>query len=1054
MSEPVRVLGLAVESAGAIGPTKAIQEALNHVGGAAALAQSALGIFGSKGAESITKLAGTTPLIGLQTHAMAASGHAAYDAATAQREAAAAAEVSARAAATSAASWAALAIAGAALVAVLHKVVEESIEAQNADSLLAASLRASGATSGRTAQQIDELANSIEDLSTFSDEAAKRAAAMLFVFDKVRGDTFDRTLLAATDLAAFMGSDLPSAAQMLGRALQDPEHGLMMLQRQLRLFSEEEEKSIKQMAQMGNIAGAQARILAELESKVKGTASTMQNNLGGSLKHLTNEFGNLFEVTQERSGFIIRAINGIANAISRIPKGSFGDIARGYVIGGPAFGQAVGRAGAAAISPPAAQPDQAFAEAQRRVHAASVANFAALEDERRAREALNKTVREATVGEEGELAKLRALNAAYGQSEVQLAIIGVRQDARIKTLQAEASGALPQVIARQVQLIALMADEQIRAIKLAEAARQLAIARQHENDVIEVRLQLFADIKRAQEAAGVQGQGVWQTAKDAIAGFQGNPVDTIRRSMLEAKKVAVDTAMGMGKEMSAAIWDERIWQYDAAKAGHDLSEALNESIQAGMAKVEIPLDPALMEAERKAQEFGERLTNAFQTMFSNIAARGKASLGDLFNLGASLAPGPIGGFFAIGAVIADSIAGDNKRMQEEVAHFNEARQQWIDALRQFVDDFSDPLDDFNARAREAAERRAELLASENTRYGDGGKGLTYTADQAQAAHQERLAAVNEEYRRAIEYLERMRERMREAFSSDLRIDTLRAQGHDYEADILALQNEFAAKIAEAGRLGLGQEGYDAVNEWFDAMVKSINAAHALAEAEKALAIQRQTDSLQAQVYRLQGNEAAALHIERQLQLEQASNDAQRALLELIFGLQDSARAAEEAAAAQQAHNAAMVQAAALSTTLAEQLATEEGRTDDAARIALDEWYNNLLKQIDLTTAAGQAQLAQLNALYNIKAGKIGAPTDGGAGASGGGAGERSINAFDNIGAEKGDILVDLTRSHLSVHRTTNMILWMIERNTRGGGNTLDQLNSDLRGQNHSRDVDN
>src|SRR3990172_2956495 len=118
---------------------------------------------------------------------------------------------------------------------------------------------------------------------------------MLLRFDHIGKDIFPQALTAAADLATAMGTDLPSSAQALGRALDNPAEGIGRLNTQLKLFSKEEMTAIQKMAELGDVAGAQQMILDRLNEKVGGLAESMGTTLAGRIDILKNKISDMAE---------------------------------------------------------------------------------------------------------------------------------------------------------------------------------------------------------------------------------------------------------------------------------------------------------------------------------------------------------------------------------------------------------------------------------------------------------------------------------------------------------------------------------------------------------------------------------------------------------------------------------------------------------------------------------------------------------------------------------------------------------------------------------------
>lgn len=200
--------------------------------------------------------------------------------------------------------------------ALLTNLVANISEAESATAQLDVAFKNTGATLGKTRQQLDDLAVSMQKTTTFSDDLVKQGEAILLTFDKVRGDAFERTARVAADLAERTGGDLVSSMQQLGRALNDPLQGLTLLRRSGIQFSDTQKDLVKDFVKTGEAAKAQDVILTELERRYKGSAEAARNTLGGSLKGLKNAFGDLFEGTTQGTGAATDAINSLAASLA------------------------------------------------------------------------------------------------------------------------------------------------------------------------------------------------------------------------------------------------------------------------------------------------------------------------------------------------------------------------------------------------------------------------------------------------------------------------------------------------------------------------------------------------------------------------------------------------------------------------------------------------------------------------------------------------------------------------------------------------------------------
>ncbi len=155
-------------------------------------------------------------------------------------------------------------------------------------------IKATGRTAEITASQVDELSQAISRQTTYDDEAVKSSANVLLSFKNLGEDVLPQTLRAVTDLSAGMNQDLNASADMLGKALNNPIAGMAKLTKAGILFTDAQKEQAKEMLRAGNIAGAQAIILKEVEGKFNGLAAAATQGTGAFLQ-LQVEAGNVVE---------------------------------------------------------------------------------------------------------------------------------------------------------------------------------------------------------------------------------------------------------------------------------------------------------------------------------------------------------------------------------------------------------------------------------------------------------------------------------------------------------------------------------------------------------------------------------------------------------------------------------------------------------------------------------------------------------------------------------------------------------------------------------------
>lgn len=181
---------------------------------------------------------------------------------------------------------------------IFREFISASGESEMAAVRLELAYKNLGIRTGQTMKSLNEFAMSVQRSTTFTDEAVAAMQERLFRFGTLTGDVFIRVQKATIDYAAAMQMDLGSAAQMLGRALEDPARGMLILRRSGLILSDNQKQLIKDFMKAGETAKAQGVILDELEKRYKGTAETVANTLTGSIEQLKISWGDLFEGTQ------------------------------------------------------------------------------------------------------------------------------------------------------------------------------------------------------------------------------------------------------------------------------------------------------------------------------------------------------------------------------------------------------------------------------------------------------------------------------------------------------------------------------------------------------------------------------------------------------------------------------------------------------------------------------------------------------------------------------------------------------------------------------------
>jgi len=151
-------------------------------------------------------------------------------------------------------------------------------------------LKATGGAAGHTAKQLEEQAHRLALISLQSVEGVMNAQQVMLTFRNVTGDTFDKAIHAALNMAEILGTDVKSSVIQLGKALNDPAVGMSMLTRSGITFTDAQKKMVKQLIASNDLLGAQKIILAEVNSEFGGAAKAAAEGYSGAVDTLTQRW--------------------------------------------------------------------------------------------------------------------------------------------------------------------------------------------------------------------------------------------------------------------------------------------------------------------------------------------------------------------------------------------------------------------------------------------------------------------------------------------------------------------------------------------------------------------------------------------------------------------------------------------------------------------------------------------------------------------------------------------------------------------------------------------
>ncbi|MBL7780694.1 MAG: hypothetical protein JNM22_05705 [Saprospiraceae bacterium] len=168
-------------------------------------------------------------------------------------------------------------------------------EAAKQDAALKSRIQSTNGAAQRSFEELTAAAEDLAQVTLFDDDQIKRGQELLLTFTNIRSEVFDETLPVLLDLSTTMQQDVSTSAIQVGKALNDPIAGLKSLSRIGVTFSAEQKNTIATLVEMGDVAGAQRVILAELSREFGGSARAAAQAGAGGYQQLVKRFGELKE---------------------------------------------------------------------------------------------------------------------------------------------------------------------------------------------------------------------------------------------------------------------------------------------------------------------------------------------------------------------------------------------------------------------------------------------------------------------------------------------------------------------------------------------------------------------------------------------------------------------------------------------------------------------------------------------------------------------------------------------------------------------------------------
>ena len=202
-------------------------------------------------------------------------------------------------------------------IELIHEGVEAVEQLHQAQAQVQAGLKSTGYAAGMTAKDLEGFAADLSSQTKYSRADVTSMQSLLLTFPSIMKDQFPAASQVIADMSTRMGTDMKGAAIQVGKALQDPIHGISALKRVGVNFNETQVETIKNLVATGQSAKAQGLILAELNTEFGGSAKAAfdadplakYNKTMGSMKMAMGEMGlAVIETVQP-------ALMGLANAV-------------------------------------------------------------------------------------------------------------------------------------------------------------------------------------------------------------------------------------------------------------------------------------------------------------------------------------------------------------------------------------------------------------------------------------------------------------------------------------------------------------------------------------------------------------------------------------------------------------------------------------------------------------------------------------------------------------------------------------------------------------------
>lgn len=185
-------------------------------------------------------------------------------------------------------------------------------------------LESTGYASGMTSRSIQDLAASLQEVTTYEDDVIMTGQALLLTFTNIGRDVFPAATEAMLNMSAALDQDVSTSAMQLGRSLNDPIRGITQLRRVGVQLTQEQERQIRNFVAQNDLASAQRVILEELSTEFGGMARAIAQTPEGKFTQIKNDLKDIAKTIGEG---IVQYIVDVVDSVKLIGKW-FSDIGR------------------------------------------------------------------------------------------------------------------------------------------------------------------------------------------------------------------------------------------------------------------------------------------------------------------------------------------------------------------------------------------------------------------------------------------------------------------------------------------------------------------------------------------------------------------------------------------------------------------------------------------------------------------------------------------------------------------------------------------------------